>query len=223
MERESRTNLPALYTVATTHPRGVGPVVARPATRRRAIAAVVTRCGTHRRAIYAVVARTAPVVARSYTRCWALHTCCRPFFFKLPYPSSRVAEPLSPAVDSSSRAANPSTGTADPSSRATYPSSRGADPLSQPFSHPPCTRSRAPYKYARVLLFPRTLSEHPGLHLPRRLLAGFFKGCFTFFIARHPPRLEFREYSAIHSALVNLDYIEIKHYFFFSLGLLALG
>ena len=81
---------------------------------------------------------------------------------------------------------------------------------------------RAPYKYARVSLFPRTLSEHPGLHLPRRLLAGFSKGCFIFFIARHPPRLEFREYSAVKSALVILNYLEIKHCFFFNLGILAL-
>ena len=117
----------------------------------------------------------------------------------------------------------PSSGSADPLLHAAYPSLRGADPSSRPFPHSPCTHQRAPYKYARVLLFPCTLSEHPGLYLPRRLLAGFSKGCFTFFIARHPPRLEFREYSAIHSALVNLDYIEIKHYFFLSLGLLALG
>ena len=125
-----------------------------------------------------------------------------PVFFKLPYLSSRVADLLSRVVD---------------------PSSRVADLSLRPFPCSPHTRPREPYKYAHVLLFPRTLLEHPGLHLPQRLHVGFSKGCFTFFIARHPLRLEFREYYAVHSALVNLDYIEIKHYFFFSLGLLALG
>ena len=51
------------------------------------------------------------------------------------------------------------------------------DPLSRPFPRPPRTRLRQPYKYARVFFFPYTLSKHPGLHLPRRLLAGFSKGC----------------------------------------------
>ena len=88
------------------------------------------------------------------------------------------------------------------------------DPSSRSFPRPPCTRPRAPYKYAHVSLFPRTLSEHPGVHLPRRLLAGFSKGCFIFFIARHPPQLEFREHSAVKSALVILNYLEIKHCFF---------
>ena len=44
---------------------------------------------------------------------------------------------------------------------------------------------------------------------------GFSTGCFTFFIARHPPPLGFREHFAVNSALVILDYFEIKHYFFF--------
>ena len=76
------------------------------------------------------------------------------------------------------------------------------------------TRPRQPSKYVRVFSFLCTLSEHPGLHLPRRLLAVFSTGCQTLFIARHPRLLGFREDSAVHSALVILDYIEIKHYFF---------
>ena len=179
--------------MAATRPRGIGPVVARSQLSSPAARPVVARSqpsspGQHPSStdLVPVIGRCVPVVTH---------------FFKLPYPSSCIADPLSRAVDPSSRAAN-----------------RRRD-----LPRPPRTRPREPYKYARVLLFPCTLSEHPGLHLPRRLLAGFSKGCFTFFIARHPPRLEFREYCVVHSALVNLDYIEIKYYFFFSLGLLALG
>ena len=86
----------------------------------------------------------------------------------------------------------------------TRPTSVRASPIS----------TRQPYKYARTLIFLCTMSEHPGVHLPRRLLAGFPMGCLTFFIACHPPLLGFREHSAVHSALVILDYFEIKHYFF---------
>ena len=174
--------------------RGVGPVVARPAT--------------HRRAISAVVAQAAPVVARPCTRRWALRTRRRPFLFLTPIPVVARCGPVVACCQPSSRAVDPSSGSADPSSR--------------PFPRPPRTRPHAPYKYARVSLFPRTLFEHPGLHLPRRLLAGFSKGCFIFFIARHPRRLEFREHSAVKFALVILNYLEIKHCFFFSLGILAL-
>ena len=188
----------------------VRPVVARP------------RCRATRR-------RTSSTRRRPTRRRRALQYPSSPVsFFNSLYPSSRVAYPSSRAVDPSSRAADPSSGSADPSSRADYPSSHGSDPSSRG-ARPvvatlpaPRTRPRAPYKYARVSLFPRTLSEHPGLHLPRRLLAGFSKGCFIFFIARHPPRLEFREHSAVKSALVILNYLEIKHCFFFSLGILAL-
>ena len=204
-----------------------------------------------RRAISAVVAQAAPVAPRPCTRrrptlypSSGVAYPSSPVFFKLPYPSSRVAEPSSPAIDPSLCAASrrrmlqtrrrmlQTRRRALRTRRCTLHTRRRAmrtrcrevhDPSSQPFPCPPRTRPRAPYKYARILLFPRTLSEHSGLHLPRRLLAGFSKGCFTFFIAHHPPRLEFREYSAVHSARINLDYIEIKHYFFFSLGLLALG
>ena len=42
---------------------------------------------------------------------------------------------------------------------------------------PPRTCPRQPYKYVCVFSFLYTLSEHPGLHLPRRLLAGFSTGC----------------------------------------------
>ena len=137
----------------------------------------------------------------------------------------------------------PSSGVAYPSSRVADPSSRVVDPLSRAASRHRAlqthrwavrtrrraltTRRRDPFRArpapvrARFII-PRTPSEHPGLHLPRRLLVGFSKGCFIFFIARHPPRLEFREHSAVKSALVILNYLEIKHCFFFSLGILAL-
>ena len=88
------------------------------------------------------------------------------------------------------------------------------DPLSRPFLHLPCIRSHQSYKYARSLIFLCTLSEHPGLHLPRQLLAGFSTRCLTFFITRHPLLLGFKEHSIVHSTLVILDYFEIKHFFF---------
>ena len=102
---------------------------------------VVVRPATGRRTISAVVTRRATrrhvifaVVARPCTRCLVLRTRHRPIFFKFPYPSSS---------------------TTDPSSRAAYPSSR-------PFSHPPRTRLRQPYKYARVFFFPVLCQSIPA-------------------------------------------------------------
>ena len=132
--------------MAATRPRGVGPIVARSATSCRAIAAIVARRATRRRAISAVVARAAPVVARPCTRRRALHTHCRPFFLNS-YTCRRVLQTRRWALRTRRREVR--------------------DPSSRPFPHPPCTHPHTPYKYACVLLFPRTLSEHPGLHLPR--------------------------------------------------------
>ena len=166
--------------MAAKRPRGVGPVVARSATRRR------------------------PTL----------------------YPSSGVAYSSSPVSFFNSRTRRRALQTrrravrtrrcALTTCRRTGRTHRREvrDPSSRPFPRPPRTRPHAPYKYVRVSLFPRTLSEHSDLHLPRRLLAGFSKGCFIFFIARHPPQLEFREHSAVKSALVILNYLEIKHCFF---------
>ena len=169
---------------------------------------VVTHCATRRRAISAVVAQSPPSSPEQH-------------------PSSPDPVPVVgrcvPVV--ASFLFNSRTRRRELSTRRRAVRTRRCEvrnPSLRPFPRPPRTRPRASYKYAQVLLFPRTLLEHPGLHLPRRLLAGFSKGCFIFFIARHPPRLEFREHSAVQSALVILDYLEIKHYFFFSLGLLAL-
>ena len=193
--------------MAATRPRGVGPVVAQPATRCHAISAVVALSPPslheqHR------------IVARPCTRRRALRTHRRPFLFLTPVPVVARCGPVVASCRSVVARCRPVVGQCGPSSRAAYPSSRGADPSLRPFPRPPHTHPRTPYKYARVSLFPRTLSEHPDLHLPRRLLAGFSKGCFIFFIARHPPRLEFREHSAVKSALVILNYLEIKHCFF---------
>ena len=221
--------------MAATCPREVGPVVARFATCRRAIAAVVARRVIHRRAISAVVAqsppslpgqhpslpnpvpvveRCIPVVARFFLNSCTCRCTMRTRRRELST-YRRALQTRRRALRTCRRALH--------TRRRTVRTRRWEvrDPLSRPFPRPPRTRLSEPYKYARILLFPRTLSEHPGLHLPRQLLVGVSKWCFTFFIARHPPRLDFREYSAVHSALVNLDYIEIKHYF--SLGLLALG
>ena len=164
------------------------PVVARPATHRRVISAVVTQSSSssHKQhpsspdpvpivgRCIPIVARAAPVVVRPCTRRRALHTRHRLFFYSLPYSSSCIADLSSRAVDPSSRVA---------SRRRTLQTRRRAvrtrrralhtrrrmvrNSSSRPFPRPPCTRPRVPYKYARVLLFPRTLSEHPGLHLPR--------------------------------------------------------
>ena len=115
--------------MAATRPCGVGPVVARPVTRRRAISVVVVCRATRCRAISAVVARPC-------TRRLVLRTRHRPIFFKFPYPSSRATHLSSRAVD---------------------PSSRAADPSSRPFPHPPCTRLRQPYKYARIFFSPHSV------------------------------------------------------------------
>ena len=180
----------------------VEPVVARSATRR---------CPTRDQS------------SRDLSRCRASSTRRCPTL----YPSSGVAYPSSPVSFFSSRTRRLALRThcLELSTRHRTGRTRRRevrDPSSRSFPRPPRTCPRAPYKYVRVSLFPRTLSEHPGLHLPRRLLAGFSKGCFIFFIVRHPPRLEFREHSAVKSALIILNYLEIKHCFFFSLGILAL-
>ena len=86
------------------------------------------------------------------------------------HPSLHAVHPLSRTVDSSSRVATRRRALRTRRCKVRNPSSR-------PFPHPPRTRPRQPYKYARVFLFPRTLSEHPSLHLLRRLLAGFSTGC----------------------------------------------
>ena len=176
-----------------------------------------------------VIARSQPL-SRDLRRRRTSNTRRRPTL----YPSSGVAYPSSPVSFFNSRTRRRELSTrrrAVQTRRRTLTTRRRMgrtcrrevrDPSSRPFPRPPRTRPRAPYKYACVSLFPRTLLEHPGLHLPRRLLTGFSKGCFIFFIARHPPRLEFREHSVVKSALVILNYLEIKHCFFFSLGILAL-
>ena len=121
---------------------------------------------SRRRAIFAVIAQAPPVVARPRTCRRALHTRHRPFFL-----NSRIRRR---ALRTRRR-------------QLLTRCREVCDPSLRPFPRPPRTRPRAPYKYARVLIFPRTLSEHPGLHLLPRLLVGFSKGYFTFFIARHPP------------------------------------
>ena len=170
---------PPLYTEDATRLRGVGPVVARPATCCRAISAVVTRETP-------VITHPRPVVARSQP--YAPN--CDP---SSPNPTPVVARfflnfrthcrMLPPVVVCS----HPSSHAADPSSRTLDPLLRGVQLVIATFPMPARTCPRQPYKYTRVFSFRCTLSVHPNLHLPRRLLAGFSTGCFTFFIARHPP------------------------------------
>ena len=203
----------------TTRPHGVGPIVARSATRRRSISAIVTRHATLGREISTVIARPRPVVARSHPYVpdpAPIVACCVLVVTQIFY-NFRTCHREDCYFSTHSRALHTSR-------HALWTRRREVrDPSLRPFPCSPGTRSRQPYKYARVFSFLCTLLEHFGLYLPQQLLAGFSTGCFTFFIARHPPPLGFREHSAVNSALVILDYFEIKHYFFFNLGLVALG
>ena len=159
--------------MAATRPRGVGPVVARPTTRRRAISAVVARRATRRRAISAVVVRRATchrtisavvaqatlVVARPYTRRWVLRTCRRTLNTRRRKLSTRRrALPLIVA-------------------RCIPVVARCMTRRHTPSRARPALVRASPISMRVRFFFPRTLSEHPGLHLPRRLLARFSKGC----------------------------------------------
>ena len=159
-----------------------------PDTRRR------TR-HTRRHLISAIRARARPVVAQSNTRCRPiLHpmspdpipvvSCCVPvvaqiFLTCVPI-VARVFLTCVPVVAQ----VVPVVGRLYPSSQTAYLSLRPLtsrckirDSSSRPIPHPPRTCPRQPYKYARARSFLCTLSEHPGLHLPQQLLAGFLMGC----------------------------------------------
>ena len=172
-----------------TRPHGVGPVLAQPVTRQRLLE---TRCrppNTRRRHIAAVrAARDSsspdprPIVARSHTCCRLLHTCrrpnCDPFFnlrtrchasFLLLYLSS-------PKYYSSS---------AEFTRRRKLCTRRRLPPLVVAKC---VTRRRDPFHTrpvpvhaisisTRACSFLRTSLKHPGLHLPRQLLAGFSTRC----------------------------------------------
>ena len=192
----------------TTRPRGVGPVVARLATRHRGSLAVVVRHATRGREISVAVARPRPMVARSqpsspardpwspdlnHTRLTT--TCGRPIQQpSLPDPAPVVARIFLTFVPVVARCilvvacCGPVVGHCVPVIARCGPATARCTTLPALAPHPSAPGCQL-YKYACVFSFLCTLSEHPGLHLPRRLLAGFSTGCFTFFIARHPPPL----------------------------------